>query len=686
MRKVHYIKHFATARARSVIRKMLGSRSEHYVPGVETPIQSFYQGKLFDPLRVRSGLEPIAGVPPSGLAPHERDVAMLLLETSIAFEVVSSRSYFGDCINVVDVPDESSLDDWLPPFGWSGVPLLDGYALTASSLAGTVTLRLFNRTSDWVDFELEQGDGLQGGDSVLVAPNGYSLKVAGNIVRDSHPRSRGRIDLRSGKIRDFHYNVTFANSAIEKLLRENSGLVAPPLLFPGLPHGGHVIGWLTIDPVSSRLELGIVAEQFLPLGRGSELHPLTFPASETIGPCGMRFGAANSSLHPYLLLIAHGPHVEQAPALRVGAGVAIADALSPFRTARKMACFVRFSSHLRGLGDFANRSVTLRCLPTDTNFGDDFDLQSKELGGGALAHSPLFGSIAVQFGAVVESHIPFVLRLDPPSQVFRQKFKKLLTLLPPGTSEGLVGLKGILRFPRVQYLQENLSLCSDPYKPSIGVVNLKTGVCDPLVLRKYLFQNLMGSLLSVEPRTPTDSFAYLCSGQFATTEVGHLVFRLEGELNIPYPAGYAFPLPGRGTTRIGEGSLLRPFINILALQSSSFLKCSLNLAFVSRLHRRGERATSASLKTNQSGAGRTMVELTIGERRFEGTDCNIESAQLGASRLWFIEFEAGTASGKTGSTPCYCAITEHASGAELQVISVDESLDVWVSGICEASN
>jgi hypothetical protein len=283
----------------------------------------------------------------------------------------------------------------------------------------------------------------------------------------------------------------------------------------------------------------------------------------------------------------------------------------------------------------------------------------------------------------VESHVPFVLHLDPPSHAFRQKFKKLLTLLPPGTSEGLVGLRGILRFPRAQYLQKDLSLCTDPYKPSVGVVNLQTGVCDPLVLRKYLFQDLMESLLSVEPRTPTDSFAYLCSGQFAATEAGHLMFRLEGELNIPYPAGYAFPLPGRAKTKIGEGSILRPFINILALQESSFTKNSLALTFVSRLHRRGEHTTSASLKTHQSGDGRATAELTIGERRFEATDCNIESAQLGASRLWFIEFEASSATGKPRSIPCYCAITEHASGAELQMISVDESLDAWVSGILD---
>ena len=105
MQKSQYLKHFATARVRDLLQKLAGSRVASYELGAETPIQTFYHGKLFDPLKVRSGLEPILGLPPSGLAPHECDLSALQLLGTILFEVDSDRSYFGDCINVVDVPN-----------------------------------------------------------------------------------------------------------------------------------------------------------------------------------------------------------------------------------------------------------------------------------------------------------------------------------------------------------------------------------------------------------------------------------------------------------------------------------------------------------------------------------------------------------------------------------------------------
>src|ERR1700722_14145960 len=84
----------------------------------ETPIQTFYHGPLFDPLGLRAGLQPIVGVPPHGLAPAETDLRQISLAgTTQRLEVRPSGSFFGDCIQVVDVPDEQPLAPGFPAFG-----------------------------------------------------------------------------------------------------------------------------------------------------------------------------------------------------------------------------------------------------------------------------------------------------------------------------------------------------------------------------------------------------------------------------------------------------------------------------------------------------------------------------------------------------------------------------------------
>src|SRR5262245_34202584 len=105
---------------RRIARCLSGYKRPVFVLGCETPIQTFYDGKLFDPLKARAGLSPVAGVPPYGLPASAEDFRWLArLDRHLTFTVEPQQSYFGDCIKVIHAPDERPLDPMFPPFGWS---------------------------------------------------------------------------------------------------------------------------------------------------------------------------------------------------------------------------------------------------------------------------------------------------------------------------------------------------------------------------------------------------------------------------------------------------------------------------------------------------------------------------------------------------------------------------------------
>jgi hypothetical protein len=108
-------------------------------------------------------------------------------------------------------------------------------------------------------------------------------------------------------------------------------------------------------------------------------------------------------------------------------------------------------------------------------------------------------------------------------------------------------MHGELRFPQVTYLQHELSLTTDPYKISIGVADVESGEFHNVVLRKYLFQNVMRKLLLVEPRTPTESFCYVCDGEFRIAD-DFLLLNLYGEFNIPNSFHLERGTPNHSTT------------------------------------------------------------------------------------------------------------------------------------------
>jgi cold shock CspA family protein len=614
-------------------------------PAVETPVQTFYPGPLGDPLGMRDGLTPLSGVPSHGLTPGESDLTGLDLDaTEWTVDLDPGRSAFGDCIRVVDGPGEESLAPGLPPFGWSSQPLLGGHLMTAARLAGELRILFAEKDEEGLlPFEIQVPAPLRGGDGVLAAPGGYALPAGGNVVEGAGPPSRGRLDPASGRVYDLHFNCRFDNSAIRELLAHNPELEAPPLLFPGLPHSGHALGWF---------ELG---DDGPSLGPGSAEDPLKMPPANGDGPLLAR----NSSLHPFLFLHGRARRGGERRATRPDRMPSGPTAISKQLSRRE------------------NSRFELVCLPLQTCFGDDFELSTEALGGGARAQSPLFGSLHVQLGPIADGLAPFALCLAPPADAYGSKFEALLRLLPPGTMPGLVGMRGDLAFPKDAYEQRNLSLNSDPYKLSIGVVDVASGNVSGAVLRKFLFQDLMMQLLLTEPRTPTDSFSYLTSGRFELRD-GKLALDLDGALFIPYPSGYRFPLPDGGTTVAEEGSHLVPFVHLTAVEREAFepLPTGTQIAFEGDRHLRGRMAQKVRLELRGNDDGDTAATLRFDDLALNGRGERPRHLRLGGTELVTGELLID------GPEPSVCTyhLTTDGDEAHFQISAVDEVWDCWYAG------
>jgi hypothetical protein len=626
----------------------------------ETPIQTFYSDPLFDPFGLRSGLDPIAGIPSYGLAPLAADLSSLALEDSeLRLESDPHESFFGDCIRVVDQPGEAPLAPDLPPFGWSGEQLLAGYAMTAARLRGELFIRFGPCHEGRVPFAIDDRSRLSGDNGVLAAPDGYELAVEENEVSLISPESRGLLEPATGRAFDLHFNCRFHNTAIRRLLELNPPMQAPPLLFPGLPHSGHALAWFTASD-DGALCFKLACQMFLPLGEGAPGGPLTMPASASPESHQEEFPARNSSLHPFLFLTCREHRAAETPPLRQRSpkptGSAIAEALA----------------------EHENTVLQLTCLPRETYFGDDFDLVSADLGGGGRAQSPLFGHVSVQLGRIVDGFVPFRLGFSPPSPAFEPKFASLLQLLPPGTAPGLVGLRGDFAFAKQLYRQRNLSLNTDPYKVSIGVVEVETGEIRRAVLRKFLFQDLMLALLQTEPRTPTDSFAYSATGAFQL-HGGQIALDLAGALTIPYPTGYKFPLPDGGATIAEEGSQLTPFLRLMAVEATGFEPARLDqpVRFGGAEHVRGHVALEVSFEVTPTGTpGVVDVELTLDDLRVRARGATARGVGWDNLRLLSGEFPRGDGS----DAICGYYLTTGKGGADLQIISTNEDLDFWFVG------
>src|SRR5262245_2728566 len=85
--------HILKARAISTYRSIRGIPLESFSVFEETPIRTFYEGPVFDPLRIRPGLKPVPGIPASGLHPDASPVDIdCLLGNAVDLTVLPEES------------------------------------------------------------------------------------------------------------------------------------------------------------------------------------------------------------------------------------------------------------------------------------------------------------------------------------------------------------------------------------------------------------------------------------------------------------------------------------------------------------------------------------------------------------------------------------------------------------------
>lgn len=508
------------------------------LPPIEPPPQEFPIQTIYPALQPgKDGCQPLVGVPAGGLSNPQQPIELPQgLEQTL--DVRPEGSSIGDALRIVDCPDDRPFVPGFPPFGTCAQVFFGGEAVVSSRLRGKIHVKFSppdeKRQSR---FEIRHPGGLFGEDAVLQAPQMFRMGAQLNVVEDLPDLvSSGVVQLDSGVVTDFHYNVRNANTAILALLDANPNLPIPALTFPGPPNGGST--WLRFDPRDDgRLDVTLAANLFLPLGleAGGEAIRIPLPFSNPHLQCAS-FVARGTTLHPRLHLTTREQPPVEDPG-RVPADV-------PFNTVCEYTCFTR-----------------------STSFGDEFDLANPALGE-ATGQSHLLGRVRVQFGVPSGGTVPVIFSALPPGGLLDDA-PLLPPFTPPGTSRGLSGFDVELSFREAVYPQTGLSNPDDPFNLAVGVLDLASGrILGELLFRGYVVQELFSELIQVEPCTPADSFLYQGPARFERGANGQTVLRFEGKVFLPYPPGFKFPSPGAGGRPpfvIGPDSKLDPFRWIQAM-------------------------------------------------------------------------------------------------------------------------
>ena len=509
------------------------------------PIQTTFPDSPFDfgGVKAINKCVPKIGIPAGGFSDPKLLKPLVLPEgLEQTLELNKEGSYFGDALRAVDAPDEKPFINGLPTFGGSGNTFFGGLAMTDSHVAGKIHIRFTEPDDNGIThFEITHPGGLEGDDGVLAAPKFFKLPAQQNRVIDVPGLiSSGSLDLNTGYVTNFRYNVIFINTQIYTLFNVNPGLPPGPLpqIFPGPPNSGST--WARFDQrEDGQLDLTLAANLWLPLGKETaDGAPIRFPL-----PFGnphlecASIVARGTTLHPHIHLT-----TKPTPGRDLGAEAPEI----PVNTVREFTTFVH-----------------------NNNFGDVFGLHIDELEGEGTGRSHLMGRLRFQFGPRFGDSVPFQVSFLPPGGLMSQD-PVPLPYLPPGTARGMVGFNEELVFPSgVTYHQTLLSSSMDPNNLPLGAVDLKTGrVRGEFLNRSFVVQKLFVNLTSVEPCTPGDSFNYQGPARFETGPGGELIFSFNGEVFIPYPKGFRFPNPsadGRPPYRVVRESRLDPFLRLQAM-------------------------------------------------------------------------------------------------------------------------
>jgi hypothetical protein len=501
------------------------------------PIQTIYPE--LDPKGTKKCCEPAKGIPAGGMSRPKLAKPLTLpegLEQTLPLN--KAWSYFGDALRAVDAPHDPPFLPAFPSFGASGNTFFGGLAMTDSHLEGQVHIKFSEPDARNVTrFEVYHPGGLIGDDGVLAAPLFFKLPSQLNTIGDVPGLvSSGDLNLDTGVVNNFHYRVSFMNTAIMTLFGVNPKLPAGPMVFPGPPNAGST--WARFEQrEDGRLDFTCAANMFLPLGItfGGEMIRFPLPFSTPDLQCAS-IAMRCLSLHPHIHVSTKQP-TEPAPER-------VPDI--PVNTVEEFTVFGYHSS-----------------------FGDVFGLHIDELGGEATGRAHLMGRVKIQFGPRFGNSVGFAMQFLPPGGLCA-KYPEPLAYLPPGVSRGMISFNELMRFPSgVTYHQSKLSSASDPFRMSLGAIDLRTGeVIGELLHPGFVVQQLFVNLMAVEPCTPADTFNYQGPAVFEADVNGQTTFRFNGEVFLPYPRGFRFPAPtpdGQPAYTVVRESRLDPFVRVRAM-------------------------------------------------------------------------------------------------------------------------
>ncbi len=514
-------------------------------PPIQTTYPSLQPGK--------QQCTPAVGIPAGGLDdPSYDDPDFQPLEIpaggwEATLDVNPELSCVGDALRPVDCPGEPPLLPGFPPFGLCERTFFGGFLPTTSALSGKIHVRIEPPDAEGkARFEIRHPSGLQGTDGDLSGPQLFRMPVQHTQVQDLPGLvSGGVLDTRTGSVYNFHYNLQNTNTALHCLMALNPDLPPPVraalLTFPGQPNGGSSWARFTPRPGAGAqgdgFDVEVAAHMFVPLGAGSAEQPVRFALPFTTPDLqAASFVARGTSLHPRIYLTTRA---------------------TPSTNSRV------------SVDDWpCDRVCELSAFGHETCFGDAFDLHAPELGGPATGRGHLLARVRVQFGARCGNTVPVVLQILPAGGLLDDA-PVVPPFLPPGVSRGGGGFDTVMHFPKLSYDQSGLSSPDDPFNVCTATLHLPSGqIAGPLLWRGYVVQSLFAELIQVEPCTPADSFNYQGPGCFERGPDGTLVLRWNGDVFLPYPAGFHFPSAapgGRPPLLIREHSRLDPFRSVRAV-------------------------------------------------------------------------------------------------------------------------
>jgi hypothetical protein len=480
----------------------------------------------------------VAAPPPAMMPPGSRILLPPGRKATIAVDPESS--YFGDALRAAHATIERDI-----PFGSSPNTFFGGLCLTQSHISGSLTFEFGDPDGDTVPFTMSFGAGLVGQDGVLAAPQFFKLPSVGNKVTDVDGlRSAGELNLATGEVSNLKIFAAFSNSALVALVSVNPKIPPTPIEFSNearqdssSPHYGSA--WAKFEQrADGTLDFLFSGVSFMPLGRGFAGEPLRFPLPFS-GPA-MQFAsipAVGSALHPHLCLSSLPPERSAASPDSVPE--------IPYNTVREYTTFTH-----------------------NTAFGDKFTMNVPDMEGGATGRSHLLGRALIQFGERSGNSVPVSVSTLMPGGMFAKPPDSPMAKEFPGRlTVGLLGHDETLRFKKIHYDMKGVAWVDDPFEVSLGSIDLRTGrLIGNFLFRGFIIQDVLLTLLKLEPRTPKASWYMRGPAAFEKDPSGQTVFSFNGTVRVAYPEGFGFPRPDlKSVYVVGPNSALDPYFYLQAM-------------------------------------------------------------------------------------------------------------------------